>query len=239
MKTILLFLVLTLSIIAQDGANLLLFDDADTFNPLAYDVANLVALYDGDLELTTSAWGDQSVNNYDLTLENEPTINTGALNGHTTVTFNGIDERGYKANPPGLTQQMTWYLVVKSITFTNNDRIISSHANSNMSIWQGGGSPNLQLRAGSNLQNGQLAVESWGVITGVFNGASSQLRINLNDAVVGNAGTNASTGIMIADDPLLDYNANVEFAYIIIREGVDDLATQNLFIAYLIGRFGL
>ena len=239
MKTVILFLLLVSANFAQSSLTLLM-DNGTNFNPLTYD-ANTVMLFDGDLELTTEAWGDQSTNGYDLALTNAPTIVSNAINGHQSVRFDGVSEFGRRITTPSLTQPHTYYIVFKQITHTG-EVIFSASSGANRPIlYQGGTSPNLAIHSGAELSSDpDLALNTYGIITCVLNGANSEIRTNSNAAVIGNAGVTSGTGFVIA----ANYSGtsaftNCEIAYILVRSGADSTLTQNIFIAFLKNRFGL
>jgi hypothetical protein len=251
MKTrLLFFLIIVLSFTANAQFTItskdkviqsLLMDDdevtAPAFDPLTYD-ANTVVLYDGDLELTTSAWEDQTVNGFDLTLYNTPTVVSNAINGHQAVRFDGINQYGRRTTTPTRNQPVTIYAVVKQITWTDNDRIHSSETNDQV-FYQAGGTIDLRLYAGAMLNAGGIATDTYAITTIIFDGTTSEIRINLDDATIGNAGTGNPTGITLVSNSGGSDFGNVEFAYYMLRQGHDDTATQDLFIAFLKTRFGL
>lgn len=229
-----MFLFLSFNLFAQ--SDLLLLLGGDEFNPLTYD-AKTIALYDGDKELTTSGWGDQSTNNYDLTFFNEPTLST--VNGHGSVLFNGTDEYGRNTSVVA-TYPCTYYFVVKQITWTATDYFSTSTSTSRRAIYQTGTTPNIVMASGSTISsNPDLATDTYGVFTFVWNTSSSQIRTNLSSAVTNDAGANNSTGFYLGANATPTGYSNIEAAYIIIRTGADDAATQNKFINYLKSRFGI
>jgi hypothetical protein len=235
-------MLLAVSIQAQNGSDLIIVmgdNGVAAFNPLTYD-ANTIALYDADLELVSNAWGDQSGNNYDLILQGAPTITSNAINGHQTVTFNGTDEMGYRETTPELTQPLTFYIVFKQPTWTSGDYLFCSNSANAPLLYQDGASANIYLVAGTALSSDpDLALDTYGIMTAVFNGASSELRTNDGTAVTGNGGANGGVGFNLANSSGLGNYCNIEVAYLIIRGAADDTATQDLFITYLKDRFGL
>lgn len=237
-----LFLILfALQIQAQP---LLHFFSDDEFDPLTYD-DNVIGLYDGDLELTTTAWGDQSTNNEDLPLSNSPTV-TNTLNGHTVLTFNGTDENGLNTAFTGVnTNEFTVYMVIYSNTNTNADVVFAMGTSGNIRyrLDQTNSSPNLRLFAAGatlDLTDPDLALDTWGVITIVSNGVDGELRTNLSTAVACSLGTvtEDANRVVIGGSYTVSY-WDGSMAYLIIRDVVDNTATQNKFINYLMKRFGL
>lgn len=230
----LIFLSLSFNLFAQ--SKLLLFED-DNFNPATYD-NHTIALYDGDLGLTTSTWEDQ-IASYDFTLVNTPTVVDNAINGHDALRFNGTDEDGSTASM-SLNQPCTYYLVVKQITWTANDYIIGGTAGAfATSINQFTLTPRLQFASTVSLTNDNFTVDTYKILTAVGNGANSILQTNQTAASTGDIGTTSPTGIIIGDRPSGSRNGNIEYAYIIIRNQADDLATRTKFQNFLAKRFGI
>lgn len=210
------------------------------FNPL--NDANTIALYDGDLDLSPASWVDQK-NAYDITMVGTPTIVDNAVNGHDAVRFDGVSQCGNNSHIGLLiAQPYTIYLVLKQITLTDNDRIIGMKGNNLALLRQEStGSTLLLYAGGSGIQNNQLAVGNYGIITTVWNGATSTFRINNNTAITGSIGSEVGSGgfYLCAGYTGLAQFANCEVAYMVVRSGADDTPTQDNFIEYLKNRFGL
>lgn len=213
------------------------------FNPLTFDAANLLALYDGDTLNTDPAgtWSDQSANGFDLTLFNAPTIISPAINGHDALQFNGVNQYARRALTPVRNQPTTIYIVFKHITFTVNDRIFDGTAGTKNSLEQTGVSPNLSAIAGVALNsNPDVILNSFDIITTVFNSINSEIRTNNNVAVIGDTGLFNDAGITLAANSTGAAGfGNCEIAYFILRTGADNTATQNIFINYLKNRFAI
>jgi hypothetical protein len=212
------------------------------FNPLTFDTANLIALYNGDTLPTDPAgtWVDQSVNGFDLTLVNGPGIVIGAINNHFALRFDGVSQYGRNAFP-ALNQPITIYVVFNQITWVNNHRIYTSGPNQVL-VYGNGVSPALDMFAGNSAPtiSPAIPINTYQVLTNVFNGVNSETRTNNNAAVVADSGALNGTGFTIAAFSDGSVNrANCEYAYIIIRSAADSTATQNLFINYLKNRFAL
>lgn len=208
------------------------------FNP-NFD-GNLLAWYDGDTLNADPAgtWGDRSINNFDLTLFNNPTIVPGAINGHDALRFDGVNQRGENLLIP-LTEPITIYIVFKHITFAVPDRIFGGISANSIQFLQWNASPELDMFSGNFVaSNPNLALNNYGIFTTVFNGANSENRNNNNAAVIGNDGGINAVGLYLGTGNGLNYG-NCEIAYVIVRNVADITATQNLFINYLKNRFAL
>jgi len=237
MKQIILMIMIFTSVAFSQSSKLLLLMGDDSWNPTKVD-GNTLAYYNGNLGLTASLWEDQFSNN-DIVFYNEPTINSGT-GIVKAVRFNGSNEYGIVATPT-LTKPYTVYLVLKSIAWGSNDWILNSQSGANAGgILQGGSTPNLQAYSGAALNSDpDLPVGTYGIITVVFNGASSEIRINLNNSVTGTTGVLNGNGITIGALPTPSNYCQVEIAYLLIRSGADNTAKQNLIIQNLANICGL
>ena len=240
MKKIFLIILSAISF-SYPQDKLIYFFSGDDFNPLTYD-NNVLALYDGDVGLTASTWEDQKSTN-DITFTTAPAeveIVAGAINGHNVVKFDPIDGNRGTSQTPTINQPSTTYIVFKQITWGSNLYIFDGYSANTRILLQLTSTPNLGINAGTSLNsNPDLALDTYGIITVVFNGANSQIRTNTNAAATGNAGTTNSAGITLGGRGGTGYNSDIEVAYLVIRSGVDDLVTQNKYIAFLKTRFGL
>lgn len=232
MKKILLALLFTSLSFAQ--SNMLLLMGGDEWNPATYD-ANTVAYYNGNKGLTSDSWLDLSGNNRTITFTNSPTINSGT-GKMGAVLFNGTDESGASASFI-LNQPFTIYVVFKSITVTNLERIISGTTSGWIRLAQNNAAGDVYLWGSSAFisTNPDIAVGTYGVYTAVSNNASSEIRTNLNNAVTGTIGTSGITGGITLSSNF----SNVEIAFLLIRSGADDTATQNYFISNITKLCGL
>lgn len=238
-KAILLIFFAFTSVNAQSSGLIMLFSGGAEFDPLTFD-ANTVLLYDGDLELSTATWGNQASGSHDITFDNTPTVISGAINGHDAIRFDGATEDG-RTTTPAISQPYTIYIVFKQITWGSILQVLDDGVVNNAGdLLQLTASPNLRMYAGESLSSDpDLALNTYGIMSLVFNGASSEIRTNTSAAVTGNAGTSDRDGIALGARADGAQEGNCEIAYLIVRSGADDTATQDLFIAFLQDRFAL
>lgn len=218
------------------------FKPGKPFNP-NFD-GNLLAWYDGDTLATDPAntWSDRSANGYDLTLFNSPSIINNAINGHDALQFDGINQYAQNNNVGFVRNQpTTLYFVFKIITDPAGSNSISDGSGLFTNLIQmisgNGEFRNYAGLYGSSINT--LPLNSYGIVTNTFNGANSELRLNLNAALIGNVGLLNAIGLTLGSNAALGENSNIEIAYKIIRQGADSTATQNIFINFLKNRFGL
>lgn len=211
---------------------------AQPFNPRNYDQYT-IALYDADLGLSDTLWEDKK-NSYDFTLTGTPTITSNAINGHDALLLDGVNDRGTTLTM-GLAQPFTYYIVFKQVSWTDGEHIIGgTNSTTSGTLIQSTSSPNFGGSAGSpsGLTN-DLPIGTYGVVTAVWNGASSLIQVNDSTAITGDFGASNPAGIIIGDRPSGSRNSNIEIAYIVIRNTADDSSTRTLFKNFLIERFGL
>lgn len=207
---------------------------------------NTIAIWDGDQNLDlNNRWIDILGNSYviDFTGSTTLPLTGGTLNGHNTVIFNGIDQAGYE-NTIVRNQPSTMYIVCKELAW-NLDNIITDDTSFTFAntLKQNNVTPRLGIVAGGGtLELNVLdtpALNTFFIITLVFNGLNSQIRTNLNNATIGNAGNSNGLGITIGADNSLVNNCNCEIAYIILRNQTDNIGIQNSIISQLKNRFAI
>lgn len=132
------------------------------------------------------------------------------------VQFDGSNDILKVAAGFTLNQPCTIYLFGKFYSFTGTDAFFDGNAANSVSLAQAAATnPNVQLRAGAtSTENGGWALNTFRVITCVFNGASSSLRVDLTGTTTaGNPGANNAGGFTLggrADD--------VRFGNLCVRE---------------------
>lgn len=150
---------------------------------------------------------------------------------------NGMVTSGFTLNQPTIL-----YLVLKQITWTSGDKITDGHTLDTMLIQQetGGVSPALRLFAGlGTASNSGLTLDTYGVVTALFNGASSSLQINSATAATGDAGSSNAGGFALG----ANFNtggswSNIQVKEVIIRTVADSAATQAAIQGYLKSIYG-
>ena len=184
-----------------------------------------------------SAWVDQSGNGRNLT--QGTATNQPAIQSDGSLLFDGADN--YMQAGFTLAQPYTVYLAFLPVSFTNADQIYSGVAADTGVLLQSGVTPTLALFAGSAVTNSISgpAVGARGVITAVFNGASSITQFNGGADVTGNPGATAPDGITLG----CNFNASGAFSNIqawelLIRSGMDNAATRLQIQQYLANKYG-
>lgn len=118
--------------------------------------------------------------------------------------------------------------------------IIAGNSSNNRNLFEGGGGTNLRIINDGIIvnTNPDFALNTWGVITMIFDGANSLVRTNLSVPSFGTVGIINPLGLVLATDKIIIY-ANVKIAYNIIRSTNDPIWLQNNFINWLKNRFAI
>ncbi len=171
---------------------------------------------------------DSSSNAATITLNGGATIVT-----RTCIYFDGTADY-MKTAAFSYAQPESVYFVGSQVSWTGNDDIFDGNATALGQIYQWSSSPNLRLFAGVNGPSiTTLATQTPAVLSTVFNGASSLLRLNRTVAATGDAGSSNMGGFTLAGrgDGTTQY-ANITASEIILRSAADATATQDAFILY-------
>jgi len=125
-----------------------------------------------------------------------------------------------------LDQPCEYFLVAKPITWTAGDYLCSGTAGV-AGITQVTGTPKIGLNAGSGVADNTNAVlGSYAIIYAAFNGASSELQVNLTTATTGNAGAGNPGGLsLFSDNGGINYG-NWQVKEMIARSVVSNTATR-------------
>jgi hypothetical protein len=210
------------------------------FNPID---ANTVALWDGDVDLNNAKWIDV-IAAQQIDFFNSPTIDAAGLNGHGTVTFDGINQYGQNLTDPILITPYTIYLVFKQMAwlngniFYNNGDILEPF---HLWLTQTTTTPNLRMRGltGNLILSPILNLNTWGILTILYNGINSKFRLNKFSRITGSTTSSDTFGITIAAAVDLGNFVNCAFAYIIYRNGADNILRQDNTVSWLQNRFAI
>lgn len=168
---------------------------------------------------------------------------TWTLNGGATIVtatslyFDGTDDY-IGAAAFSLSQPQSIYLVGQQVSWTAADTFFDGRNANTMALIQddtGGGSPNLlAFSATATARNGGLGIGSTGLITTVFNGASSLLRVNRGTASTGNTGERSpgAQGVVLGIRGTLANAANLRANEFAVYAAAHDAATQDRFALY-------
>lgn len=194
----------------------------------------------GDL---VSQWDDRSGNARHLaqaTGTKQPLWISSAQNSLPGVRFDGTSDSMAAANFT-FNQPETVYIVFKQIGWTNLCDVFDGSAMNNMRLYQKTASPRLGTYAGAyGPDTTSLAVGTHGLTTAIFNGASSELRINAGTAQTGNVGANNGGGLTVGSHVGgAGFFSNIEVCEIIGYSSAHDSTAQGQVQDYLNDKYDI
>ncbi len=174
-----------------------------------------------------------------MTVAKQPVLTVSATGNF--LTFDGSNDY-LKAASFALVQPETVYFVGKQVTWGASEWIYDGNVANVMSVYEVTSTPRIQQHAGTggNANDG-WATNTLAVITGVYNGASSGLRVNRGTASSAtNIGAGAANGFTIADrGDAGGFISNITFSEAIIYSTAQNTPIQNALITGLMARWGI
>jgi hypothetical protein len=126
-----------------------------------------------------------------------------------------------------LVQPVTVYAVINQITWTILHALFDGNSLATGELVQTTATPTLDISAGTPVApNANLALNTYGVVTAIFNGASSSLQINSTVATTGNAGAGNMGGYTIGANAAGLLFGNLQAKELILRNVSDSAGTQ-------------
>jgi hypothetical protein len=121
-----------------------------------------------------------------------------------------------------LTQPTFVYALIKQITWTNTDIIFDGGTSNSSTLKQAGVTPQILANAGTNSSvEGNLALDTWGIVRVLFNGANSKLIVNDNAPVTGDFGASNMGNLSLAARGVPALYSNIQVAEILLRHSTD------------------
>ena len=165
-----------------------------------------------------------------------------ALQADGSVLFNGTSHY-LKCNAFTLNQPEWVVWVGKQVSWTNGDIFCDGNATGTLYINQASSSPNITASANNSTTtvglNAGLAVGSVGVVSAVFNGASSSLQVNRAAAVTGDVGAGNAGGLTLGARASGSANSNISTSELIVFPFAPTAEQQSRIIAGLMARHGV
>ena len=191
-----------------------------------------------------SAWADQSglSNNLEQSGADsaKPTLLTNQLNGYPAVVFDGVANTMRTANF-GLAQPTTIFFIGKQITWTSGDSLFDGTIDNSGRLFQNSSSPRLDQYAGAfGANSSALAIDTFALITCIFNGASSILQINDIAESTGNPGATAMGGFVLGSFATgATAFSNISVCEIVVQNVVASSDQRTLMKTYATEKYGL
>lgn len=156
------------------------------------------------------------------------------------LLFDGVDD--YMVATLAVNQPCTYYIVFKQVTWTLNDNIIDgTNGTHRLRLYQNDTTPRLVMYAGAVANyNGNLPIDTWGIIKLVFNGENSYSRVlRLPIVGVANVGTHTElTAIRLGANFNGGSPSNIKVKELIIRNGIDSYQDDSYLYSYLQNKHG-
>lgn len=153
-----------------------------------------------------------------------------------SILFDGI-AHFLKTDAFTLNQPTTVYFLGKQVTWTALDTIYDGDTTAGvMRLQQLTTTPNLALRnsAGTAAANNtELALNTYGVVTAVFNGASSLLQVNNGTPVIGDFGASTPGGFVLGANAVSSDFSNIQVKEILIYNVAHDAGQRASLVNYL------
>jgi len=176
-----------------------------------------------------SAWTDQSGNS--RTLLQGTDAARPALQADGSILFDGTDD--FLAATFTLSQPATIYLLARQVTWTNSEVFFDGVAGNRMGLLQSATTPKMVLYAGTgSTENANLAVNTYGAIACVFNGASSSLTVNNTTATTGNPGAGNGGGITLGSGNGFGFS-NIQVKEMLVYSGAHTAEQIRKNVGYL------
>lgn len=186
-----------------------------------------------------SQWDDQSGNARHLkqaTATNQP-----AVQSDNSILFDGVDNY-LKCDAFTLAQPETVYLLFKQVTWTLNDVLFDGNTLSSGRMLQSATTPRIRILGSSaTSEDANLAVNTYGAVASVFNGATSLTHVNLSTPVTGNVGTGDMSGFTLGANGTPSVFGHIQVKEALIYADAHDATQRARVINYLnaIGGLGL
>jgi hypothetical protein len=193
------------------------------FNPAAY--------------VSGTTFVDQSVNAATITLNGGSVIVNNSM-----LYFDGTND-SLKAAAFAYAQPCTVYFLGSQVTWTASDRLYSGGTTLSNTVLQRTSSPIVAFTGGAATPVGNistLSIGTRGVLTHVFNGASSLGRLNMESYSLVDGGSVSANGFTLAAiEAGSSAFGNITFTRALLYSGAHDEATQRRTIRYLMGQGGV
>lgn len=159
------------------------------------------------------------------TAANQPAYQTDK-----SALFDGANDF-LKAVAFTLNQPETIYLYGRAVTWSNSDIIYDGESNVTMALQQITASPQLRLFAGSgSAEFSGWILNTYGVLTAIFNGVNSLLQVNNGAPTALDAGTSNAGGFQLGRNGGASVYANVQVKEVVIYPAAHSASQRALLI---------
>lgn len=177
-------------------------------------------------------WDDASGNGRHLKQATE--TNRPTKQGDGSILFDGVDNY-LKCDAFTLNQPITYYLLWKQVTWTDDDDLFDGDTAGSVLAQQITSTPRIVLYAGSANapENDTFTLDTYAVTALVVNAASSVIQVNNGTPSTGNPGTNGAGGFTLGGNGSGTGNSNIQVKEVLIYAAAHDATTRDSVIKYL------
>lgn len=176
-----------------------------------YD-ATALSLSDGD---AVSTWGDESGNGHDLTAGTAPTFVADGINGNPGVSFDGADDF-LDVVFSTLSRPNHIFVVVKFRSVpSSTTNVIDAETDTDRNVLLQDGNNDWGIYAGSSVK-GSNADTNNHVLGALFDGASSNLRIDGTEDLSGDPGSQGLNGLTVGAEVNLNNYSPIDVGEILL-----------------------
>jgi hypothetical protein len=210
---------------------------ADITTAAWYDATTGVS----DTAGAVDTWNDQSGNGHHLTQTstNRPTTNSVTLNGLNVIDFDGSDD--YMLNTDNIGTGVFSFAAVYSRDVASVDHSIFDGVSADRLLLRLRSSNVLAIYAGTGFVGSDSISTGPAMASGLFNGSSSEIRLNGGTAVTGDPGAGTSelaSGITIGASSGVSQEFNGAIAEIVITPGSLSTSDRQKLEGYLAWTWG-
>lgn len=199
-----------------------------------YDARELSAA-DGD---PVSTWPDETANGHDLTAGTAPTYVESGINGNPVIRFDGVDD--FLDVAWGTIYQPNHVFIVGRMQSIPSNAVVffdSETSNHRHAIFVSGDPNPWAMHAGGTIKDGS-ADTSAHIFNGLFDGASSELRVDGASTITGDAGADGFNGLTVGAEVAKNSYANVDIGEILVYP-MDKSAKETDIEQYLSDGWGV
>lgn len=211
------------------------------FSPLS--LPNLLLWTRSDANVTqsggmVSAWGDLSGNGRNwaqVAPASQPAYTAGAVNGFPALTFDGTRNMTSSLTE-AFVKPMTVFMVARYTALVANQYFIDGGVLNTLVFQNFAG--NFRTYAGSLIDAGAQTLNTWHVMYGVFNGASSVASLNGTE-VAGDAGSAGNTGFNLGSSAGGGNKMTGDIAEVLVYGDAKNASDRATIRRYLGSRYGI
>lgn len=200
-----------------------------------YDATAITGLNDGD---TVSTWSDEEGTD-DLSASGAPTYKTSIQNSEPVVRYDGSDDFHQVSYGSSLSQPNHYFAV-----FHTRD-----NADGNTEYWLDGDSNNTNasrdagdtyaMNAGGGTVSGGSVTGSWFVMTSLFDGASSYMRVSGTQEISGDPGSSSAGGLTVGARPDGNNPVDADFGEVLVYDASLSSSDEGDVESYLGDKWGI